>query len=152
LLRILAFLFITRIKKIVQNNWGTRLNLFTGTGEKLFKEPIVAYKYGPVLEDIFRRYRVHGSSLIDYEEDAKFKLITEELTYTPSFLKVMSSEQGLEALLSIKHGLEKYGHLEAFDLVEKSHQASGPWKEAYIVGANRRITDDLIKERHHYVQ
>ena len=42
------------------------------TGEKLFREPIVSYKYGPVVESVFKKFKVHGSSVIDYKEDEKF--------------------------------------------------------------------------------
>ncbi|MDT2193876.1 type II toxin-antitoxin system antitoxin SocA domain-containing protein [Paenibacillus larvae] len=37
------------------------------TGKKLFKEPIVAFEYGPVVEEVFL-YKVHGSSEIDYKD------------------------------------------------------------------------------------
>src|SRR5690606_31688827 len=44
------------------------------TGEKLFRDPIVAYKHGPVVEDVFKKYRSYGSSIIDFEEDEAFSI------------------------------------------------------------------------------
>lgn len=122
------------------------------TGEKLFKEPIVAYKYGPVVEDVFQRYRVHGSSLIDYQEDATFKLKTDEIALTSSLMKVLSSNHGVEVLKSIKETIQKYGALEAFELVEKTHKSGGPWDRVYEEGMNRIITDEYIKRYHRFVK
>lgn len=120
------------------------------TGKKLFKEPIVAFKYGPVVEDIFSKYKVHGKSLIDYQEDANIKLLTDDLVVTPSFMKVLSSEHGLEAIECITSVLIKYGKYAPFRLVDKTHQEGGPWQRAYEPGQNCVITDELITQYHQY--
>ncbi|QIW79429.1 Panacea domain-containing protein [Bacillus tequilensis] len=120
------------------------------TGSKLFKDPIVAFKYGPVVEDIFHRYRIHGSSQIDYKEDETFLLRTQEVAYTPSLIKIWTSEYGTAALQCIKDTLLKYGELDAFHLVDKTHQEGGPWARAYKPGQNCEITDDLIIQYHQY--
>lgn len=122
------------------------------TGSKLFKDPIVAFKYGPVVEDIFYRYRVHGSSPIDFKEDASFKLRTDEVALSPSFMKILSSEYGLEALQSIKDTLKKYSDYDAFELVEKTHRSGGPWDRVYQEGKNCVITDEYIKKYQQYVE
>ncbi|MCY8947954.1 Panacea domain-containing protein [Bacillus atrophaeus] len=120
------------------------------TGEKLFKEPIVAFKYGPVIEDIFYRYKVHGKSVIDYEEDASIKLLTDDLVVTPSFMKILSSEHGIGALKCIIDVLLKYEKYTASGLVQKTHQDGGPWQRAYEPGQNCVITDELITQYHQY--
>lgn len=122
------------------------------TGKRLFKEPIVAYKYGPVVEDVFSRYRVHGSSLIDYQEDATFKLRADETALTPSFMKILSAEDGLEVVKSVKETVQKYGDFTAFELVDKTHKSGGPWDRVYEKGMNRIITDEHIKSFHKFVQ
>ncbi|MBT2572591.1 DUF4065 domain-containing protein [Bacillus sp. ISL-51] len=122
------------------------------TGKKLFKEPIVAFKFGPVIEDIFSKYKVHGKSIIDYQEDASIKLLTDDLVVTPSFMKVLSSEHGGEAIESITKVLVKYGKYPPFRLVDMTHQEGGPWHRAYEPGQNCAITDDLITKYHHHVK
>ncbi|MFP7452730.1 DUF4065 domain-containing protein [Bacillus altitudinis] len=120
------------------------------TGSKLFKDPIVAFKYGPVVEDVFFRYKVHGSSQIDYKEDETFLLRTQEIAFTPSLIKVWTSEHGTAAIECIKDVLLQYGDLDAFDLVNKTHQINGPWNRAYREGQNCEITDQLIIQYHQY--
>ncbi|MCM3024618.1 Panacea domain-containing protein [Heyndrickxia ginsengihumi] len=122
------------------------------TGQKLFKEPIVAYKYGPVVESVFRKFKIHGSSIIDYQEDESFILSTEEIATTPSFIKVVSSEHGIAALDCILSVLDDYGASDPFDLVEKTHQKGSPWDRVYKPGANSIITDDLITQYHSYAR
>jgi uncharacterized phage-associated protein len=122
------------------------------TGQKLFKEPIVAYKYGPVIESIFRKFTSHGSSIIDYKEDESFIISTTMVEATPSFIKIAYSDCGLAALECILNVLKKYGGYEPFELVEKTHQPGGPWKRVYKEGRNSQITDELIIQYHSYVQ
>ncbi|WP_436871302.1 Panacea domain-containing protein [Bacillus safensis] len=120
------------------------------TGEKLFKDPILAFKYGPVVEDIFYKYKSHGKSIIDYQEDATIKILTDDLVVTPSFMKVVSSEYGIEAVESITKVLFEYGDYAPFRLVNMTHQEGGPWQRAYEPGQNCVITDELITQYHQY--
>jgi uncharacterized phage-associated protein len=122
------------------------------TGQKLFKEPIVAYKYGPVVESVFKKFTIHGSSIIDYQEDETFIIATDSTATTPSFIKVAHSEHGLVALECIIDVLDKYGDLEPFKLVEKTHQKGGPWDRIYKPGWNSIISDELIIQYHSFVQ
>lgn len=122
------------------------------TGLKLFKDPIVAYKYGPVVESVFKKFTIHGSSIIDYQEDEKFIIKTEENVATPSFIKIASSEHGVVALDSVVSVLDEYGDLEPFELVDKTHQVGGPWQRVFKPGLNCKITDDLITQFHDHVR
>ncbi|MFY0761013.1 type II toxin-antitoxin system antitoxin SocA domain-containing protein [Metabacillus dongyingensis] len=122
------------------------------TGEKLFKEPIVAYKYGPVVEDVFEKYRVHGSSKIDYVEDAKFSINADKNAFTPSLMKILSSEYGMVVVECVVTVLEKYIKTDPFVLVDKTHRQGGPWSRVYVEGMNRCITDDLITQYHHVTE
>jgi len=121
------------------------------TGEKLFKEPILAFRYGPVIESVFQKYKVHGSSVIDYKEDETICISTDRMVITPSFMKIASSEHGLIALDCILKVFEKYGHLSAGELVDKTHQPGGPWDRVYKPGKNAVITDDLIIQYHQVI-
>ncbi|OOR20908.1 MULTISPECIES: Panacea domain-containing protein [Bacillus cereus group] len=121
------------------------------TGAKLFKEPIVAFKYGPVVESVFHNYKVHGSTTIDYKEDETICYSTEDLAITPSFMKLVSSEHGIVALECILKTLNQYGEVSAGDLVEKTHQDGGPWDRVFKPGWNCEITDDVITQYHQVI-
>lgn len=120
------------------------------TGRKLFYEPIVAFKYGPVVEEVFHTQRHNGSSVIDYKEDEKFILST-DVTLPASVVRVISSDNGVIATECIVDVLLRYGDVDARDLVAKTHQAGGPWDMIYKEGMNYIITDEIIKSRHQFV-
>ncbi|MCA4157634.1 Panacea domain-containing protein [Priestia megaterium] len=122
------------------------------TGLKLFREPIVSYKYGPVVESIFKEFTVHGSSVIDYEEDKAFVIPVDKLTAKPSFMKIANSEHGLVALDCIIDVLQQYGHKSPFELVDITHQEGGPWARVYKPGQNNIITDDHIIQYHEFAK
>lgn len=121
------------------------------TGKKLFKEPIVAFKYGPVIEDVFYKFRHYGSSPIDYAEDEEF-YIPAIGPAAPSFVRMISSAGGLTAVECVLDVLSKYSSLSANELVTRTHIIGGPWHRVYVPGANNIITDELIKQYHHVVQ
>lgn len=122
------------------------------TGKKLFKEPIVAYKLGPVVEEVRNLFKVHGSSTIDEKEDESFCFGKDELTFTPSFMRIVSSEYGITAAKCILDVLNKYKQDTASQLVTKTHRPGGPWDRVYVDGMNCEITDELIKKYHELVQ
>jgi uncharacterized phage-associated protein len=122
------------------------------TGKRLFKEPIVAFKYGPVIEDVFYKYRHHGSSAIDYGEDEVFFIHPAKTAITPSFARIISSEDGVFTAHCILETLLKYKEYSATSLVTKTHKKGGPWDRVYAEGMNQEITDEVIKEYHHIVQ
>jgi uncharacterized phage-associated protein len=119
------------------------------TGQRLFDEPIVAYKYGPVVESVFRKFQKNGSSVIDYQEDEEFEIIPDQFAATPSFIKIAHSEHGAVAIDSIFTVLSKYGDMSPFDLVDKTHQEGGPWDRVYKPGKNYILTDELITQFHY---
>lgn len=116
--------------------------------KRLFYEDIVAFKYGPVVEDVFYKYRIHGSSKIGYKEDETFILKAQDIALTPSFMKIASSEHGLDAIEIIADVLERYKEASAGELVDKTHRVGGPWETVYVEGKNCVISDDLIKKKH----
>ncbi|MDF9540375.1 DUF4065 domain-containing protein [Bacillus cereus] len=121
------------------------------TGTRLFKEPIVAFKYGPVVESVFHSYKIHGSDTIGYKEDEIICYETEALAITPSFMKIASSEHGIVALECILKTLRQYGQLSAIELVEKTHQAGGPWDKVFKPGQNCEISDEFITQYHQVI-
>lgn len=122
------------------------------TGLKLFSEPIVAYKYGPVVEEVFKNFKIHGSSIIDYHEDDKFIITTKERTTTPSFIKIAASEHGLDAIDTIANVLKTYGHCTPYELVTMTHKPGGPWERLYKEGQNCILSDQFIEKYHEFVK
>lgn len=118
------------------------------TGTKLFDDSIVAFKYGPVVEDVFFKYRSYGSSIIDYKEDELFTIHAIDAAVTPSFIKLESSIQGRVALSCILDVLKKYKSYSATELVEITHKSGGPWSKVFKPGLNVEISDDLISLYH----
>ncbi|WP_062052373.1 Panacea domain-containing protein [Bacillus sp. JCM 19034] len=116
----------------------------TRTGEKLFDDKIVAFKYGPVVENVFFKFRHHGRNPIDYVEDDVFEISSSDIAVKPSFMKIYSSEHGLLALKCITEVLNKYKDFSASKLVDLTHVPDGPWSQVFRPGENREITDDLI--------
>jgi len=118
------------------------------TGKKLFNEPIIAFKYGPVVESVFHKYKVHGSSLIDYKEDAKYSISADKMIITPSLMKVLSSEHSFQAAKCVADVVLTYLEVSAHELVDRTHRVGGPWEYVYKEGQNCIISDQIIKERH----
>ncbi|PJN91000.1 Panacea domain-containing protein [Bacillus sp. mrc49] len=121
------------------------------TGEKLFTDPIVAYKYGPVVETVFHKFKVHGSGVIDYKEDEIIRISADIKAVTPIFMKIASSEHGLVALDCIVNVIEDFQEESATELVERTHLEGGPWDRVYKPGKNSHITDEFITQYHYVV-
>lgn len=113
------------------------------TGEQLFKEPIVAWKFGPVVESVYEAYKSNGSNPIASEDD-EVKLSSHELSVTPSFMRLLSSEHGLTSIDIISSVLREYIEYSAWSLVELTHQEGKPWHKVYKPSENKVITDEII--------
>ncbi|GGJ11611.1 Panacea domain-containing protein [Paenibacillus hunanensis] len=122
------------------------------TGNKLFTDNIVAFKYGPVVEDVFYKYKHNGSSAIDYTEDGEFYIHGAIQAATPSFIRMISAEDGIEAARCVADVLKKYIEYSAEELVNRTHLPGGPWDLVYKPGRNCEITDEIIKNFHHIVE
>ncbi|MEW4368646.1 Panacea domain-containing protein [Paenibacillus kandeliae] len=123
-----------------------------GTGKRLFPEPIVAFKYGPVIEDIFYRFNHNKALPIDFKEDETFIFHMSELSLTPTFAKIVTSENGTVVASYLVNVIEEYLDYDAMELVNMTHREEGPWDRVYVAGKNHQISDDLIKKYHQIVQ
>lgn len=119
------------------------------TGKNLFTDKIIAYKYGPVIEAVYKKYKKYGYKLI--EERAKNIKIDNKYEM-PSKSRILFAEDGTEKLISIEKTLNKYGNLSASKLVELTHKENTPWArthKGYLV-FNSVIQNDVIKEYHKF--
>lgn len=77
--------------------------------EACFKEKILAWDYGPVVSEVYDKYRTYGSFRIQYNRQEEPKISNPEY---------------------INNVLEKMAGYNAFKLVDITH-AQEPWKKAY---------------------
>lgn len=114
------------------------------TGAPLFKDEIYAWKYGPVVENVYHEFKTHGSGVIPYEEDDDIIIHTEEIAVTPSFMRILVSDHGEATISIILSVLKEYGKYSAGELVDLTHKKGTPWDKVYEEGLNNRISDDVI--------
>lgn len=110
--------------------------------EKLFDEPIEAWKYGPVVPSVYHEFKRFGKSQIDCFSTTlnldNFDIVT------PYVRKSEQSTTVLEKVWDI------YKHLSAPALVRLSHEKDSPWDKHYADGVmGIKIPDDDIKPYFH---
>lgn len=118
------------------------------TGKELFKDLIYAYKYGPVVDSVYERYKKYGYKPIEEEKEDIDSTVPE----MPAKSRILFAEDGTEKIISIDSTLKKYGHLTARQLVDLTHRDSAPWtmtpKGTWIF--NSVIKPETIKQYHKF--
>lgn len=109
------------------------------TNKKLFHNKIFAFKYGPVVEDVFSKYQYSGESLINSGED-KIAMSLKS--------RILNSEDGLEKLYVINDIVRKYGDLSSSTLVSITHRANSPWETVYDGSSFKEIPNEIIQSKH----
>jgi len=104
-------------------------------GRDLFSNRIEAWKYGPVIPDLYQATKQFGRNEI------------------PLALIDEFAESGIDAPTNafLEDVFSKYGHLSAIDLSNLTHQSGTPWDQKYEPWARGiEIPDHLIAQ--HYVE
>ncbi len=114
-----------KIQKLLYFGYGHYLALY---GTPLFSEKIEAWKYGPVVRERYDKYKKYGDSPIKFPMKIDLSIYSEK---SKDFLGKL---------------LKKYRTVEAYDLVDMTHQPGFPWKNAYKKGRNTIIPDDEMFE------
>lgn len=119
------------------------------TGKELFTNKIYAFKYGPVVDTVYKRYKEYGYKSIEEEQrDIDSRNISE----MPAKSRILFAENGTEKLISIEKTLKKYGSLSATDLVDLTHKDKSPWSKSFK-GLGKLYSSmklDTIKKYHQY--
>lgn len=110
------------------------------TGKSLFTDRIYAYKLGPIISSVYKKYKKNKEVL--YAEDNE-EIKGKEKIYMPARTKITSSKDGLNKVYSIDKTLEKYGLLKDTELVEITHKKDSPWS---IVGYDEKKPKQIKKE------
>lgn len=114
--------------------------------KELFKDSIFAYKYGPVIDSVYKKYRRYGYKEIEYDSE---DIDSTDLYEMPSRSRILFAEDGINKIKVIDETIIKYGKLSAEDLVSLTHRELTPWslsgKGEY---KNEIIENNIIKLFH----
>lgn len=105
-------------------------NELVETGEPIFNESIMAWKYGPVVEEVYSFFSSFGSSTIKYNN----------IFYNAKSIENVVKER-INKIVDIKMDIP------AWELVQKTHEEA-PWKKLTENGKvlNKEIEIDSIRE------
>ena len=99
------------------------------TNNPLFQEPIEAWKYGPVIPSVYKKYKVLGKMPIQ-ETDAD---------YSPNVF----TNQEINILLDV---MREFGIYTGGKLVSLTHAPDTPWSKSFNNNNNKIISNEVIKE------
>jgi len=109
-------------------------------GFKISQENPLAFDYGPVFKSVYDKYKYGRKEVISEILEPKTLL---ELNTTDSYNCITDS---------VDNVLESTSSKEGWALVNITHAKDGPWEYVYNkIGQNAILSDELIKERHHFV-
>lgn len=102
----------------------------TITGHRLFDNDIVAWKYGPVIEEVHERYKGCRG------------IVDDKNPITDSDIADYQELEANEAVSDILNSIyDVYGYSSAYDLMLQTHKEK-PWK---VTPQSAVISDDVIK-------
>ena len=134
-----------QLQKLVYLAYKTYLFEYS---ESLFDEKIVAYQYGPVIEEVYRQFKRYGSKVIAVDDHTEYILKDIHLPQALGrLLLVKDAEKVVPTLLEV---IDKYGDLTGSELVALTHSKDGPWETVFQPYLNCEITDEVILKRGAY--
>ncbi|MDK6805118.1 type II toxin-antitoxin system antitoxin SocA domain-containing protein [Aerococcus sp. UMB7834] len=105
----------------------------------LFSESPLAYKYGPVFEDVYQAYK-----------GKKSKQIIESHLSSQEIFHLLSSGVRPEIMQLTDEVLALVEGKTGSDLINLTHIPNSPWQQVYEPGANHEIDDETIRRYHPY--
>lgn len=115
------------------------------TGKKLFSDRIYAFKYGPVVESVYERYKRNGYDYVQPDTDTAIQSDVSEL---PARSRILFAKNGPEKCASIDRTLARYGAFSASELVTWTHRPGSPWSQVDDSLPYEPIPDDVIRRYH----
>lgn len=115
------------------------------TGKRLFDDRIYAFKFGPVIESVYEKYKGYKEIVDDVSIDDESTLGSKKM---PARSRILFAEDGVLKIAQIDSTIAKYGKCTAAELVEMTHVSGGPWDSVSKNGSYVEIPDDIIIERH----
>lgn len=115
--------------------------------ERPFDEKFYAWQYGPVIKEVYDKYKVYGRQVLEHEDDdttinkdSSFILsVSSRFSKTPKHRKIVKT---------LNDVIAEFGEMDAFTLVDITHVKNGPWDKVYRNGFGRDdiISPELIEE------
>lgn len=122
-----------QLNKLVYIAYG----FFAGnTGNPLIKDSIQAWKYGPVIPDLYHACKKYGRGVIT---DSLQRSIWDRLTSESEHLDATAEEV-------VRKVYEAYGDLSGVQLSNITHQTNTPWQMTYDGTMYKEIPHDLIED------
>lgn len=109
-------------------------------GEPCFVEKIQAWKYGPVVPEVYHEYKNYGSMIIDKID---YVYQNNEISWDNKYLKFDDNEITFEDKKYIAEVCDVLSNISANSLVDITH-SQRPWIDAYEKHVNNIITNDSI--------
>lgn len=108
--------------------------------KKCFNEAIIAWEFGPVIPEVYQKYKIYGRRGIPEQGNRKvLQLDCEKMRIVKKEIAVISR---IDKRL-IEKVVDAYARIiDPFDFVKKTHR-EGPWKNT---PKNSEIKSSLIKE------
>jgi len=128
--------YVTQMKlqKMVYFAHGLHLAMH---GKPLVNEEFEAWKFGPVVPDIYSTYKQWGSAMINQDND---DVLMWALNRTDSDVLADSVEEAINMTWEITKDVS------GFRLSEWTHADGGPWKQAYKPYYNCPIPNESIQQ------
>lgn len=117
--------------------------------KELYEDEIYAYRYGPVVESVYEKYKGSGYQEIEQEQENEKDIDATGIKEMPSRSRILFAKDGIEKIESIDETLKKYGDFTANELVDLTHRKQTPWDMAgrgtkqYVI-----IKNEIIKKYH----
>lgn len=112
--------------------------------EKLFKDEIYAYKYGPVVKSVYKKYKTYG-----YKDIESLEISSSNISELPAKSRILFAKDGLKKVKCIEETIAKYGDCTANELVDITHSIDTPWHKAGKgIFFDKIIKDDVILKYH----
>lgn len=105
------------------------MGYFKETGSFLFQDDFQAWRYGPVIPTIYRRYSIWGGRKISFCNEADFS-------------EVVSVAGVIDEVIRSKRSMEPW------QLVDETHKPGSAWSKVYRggLGDGEVITKSLLAE------
>lgn len=113
--------------------------------DKLFSDKIYAFKYGPIIDSVYKKYKHGEKEIINISDDT---MIDAGISYMSIKNRILFACGGIRKLESIDNTLKKYSKYSANELVSITHRDGAPWTHCDHSQHYTEITDDVIKMYH----
>lgn len=114
------------------------------TGRKLFNEPIVAWKYGPVIQSLYYQFQSFGSNPINNFAVINSRNEDGEIIDKKYPIVDPNDEDVFNVLKLVWNG---YKSRDGWNLSNLTHERDSAWDKAWRQGRDTPLNDEDIKER-----